>query len=281
MAVTTGQQVKMVLVSTQAKYNDLVGKDPATIYWVVETKKMYLDTVAYGFNSTDITPALINGLISAGTTGTVQIGAAVSGNKIVLSGSVKLLNDVNNLIQVATDELYVSKSGIETIIDNKITVVTNKIGAVNGLAGLDGTGKVPSSQLPSYVDDVVEYTNLAAFPATGEAGKIYIAKDTNITYRWPGSAPYVEISASLALGTTSSTAYRGDHGLTAYNHVTVTTNPHGVTKSQVGLGSVENYGIASQAQAEDGTSNVLYMTPRATKQAIAQLAPTMTWTVIS
>ena len=84
-------------------------------------------------------------------------------------------------------------------------------------AELDTNGKIISSQLPSYVDDVLEYVNLAAFPATGETGKIYIAQDSNKTYRWSGTA-YVEISASLALGETSSTAYRGDRGKIAYDH---------------------------------------------------------------
>lgn len=78
-------------------------------------------------------------------------------------------------------------------------------------------GKVPASQLPSFVDDVLEYTALANFPTTGESGKIYIDQTTNKTYRWSGSA-YVEISASLALGETASTAYRGDRGATAYTH---------------------------------------------------------------
>lgn len=84
-------------------------------------------------------------------------------------------------------------------------------GANGGVASLDTSGKVPESQLPSYVDDVLEYNNKAAFPAEGESGKIYIAKDTNLTYRWSGSA-YVEISPSLALGETGSTAYAGDKG---------------------------------------------------------------------
>lgn len=100
-------------------------------------------------------------------------------------------------------------------------------------------GKVPASQLPSYVDDVLEYANLAAFPGTGESGKIYVAQDTNKTYRWSGSA-YVEISASLALGETSSSAYRGDRGKTAYDHSQTSGNPHGTTKSDVGLSNVDN-----------------------------------------
>lgn len=80
---------------------------------------------------------------------------------------------------------------------------------------VDGT--VPANQLPSYIDDVLEYANLATFPATGVSGKIYVALDTNLTYRWGGSA-YVEISQSLALGETSATSYRGDRGKIAYDH---------------------------------------------------------------
>lgn len=90
-------------------------------------------------------------------------------------------------------------------------------GAPGGLAELDESGHVPASQLPSYVDDVVDYPNRESFPQTGEDGKIYVAEDTNITYRWSGSA-YVPIGSDLALGETSSTAYRGDRGKTAYDH---------------------------------------------------------------
>lgn len=78
-------------------------------------------------------------------------------------------------------------------------------------ATLDENGKVPSSQLPSYVDDVLEFTSKNSFPSTGESDKIYIDKNANIIYRWSGTQ-YVEISSSLALGETSSTAYAGDKG---------------------------------------------------------------------
>ena len=112
-------------------------------------------------------------------------------------------------------------------------------GAASGLAELDSSGKVPSNQLPSYVDDIIEETTMANFPSTGETGKIYVATTTNKTYRWSGSG-YVEVSASLALGETSSTAYRGDRGKVAYAHTSLKTNPHGVTAEQVGLGNVDN-----------------------------------------
>ena len=92
-------------------------------------------------------------------------------------------------------------------------------GVANGVAELDANGLVPSSQLPSYVDDVIEVADYSSLPITGESGKIYVTKDTNKTYRWSGSG-YTEISPSLALGEISSTAYRGDRGKTAYDHAT-------------------------------------------------------------
>lgn len=90
--------------------------------------------------------------------------------------------------------LAISKTtGLQTALDNKVD--DSQIGAANGVASLDSGGKVPAAQLPSYVDDVLEYANLAAFPATGESGKIFVALDTSLTYRWSGSA-YVGIVAS-------------------------------------------------------------------------------------
>ena len=100
---------------------------------------------------------------------------------------------------------------------------------------LDATSKIPSNYLPSFVDSVMEYLNITAFPAKGESAKIYVAKDTNKTYRWSGST-YVEISASLALGETATTAYPGNKGKSAYDHSLKTSgNPHNVTLSDLGV----------------------------------------------
>lgn len=96
-------------------------------------------------------------------------------------------------------------------VTNDSQVKRSEMGVANGVATLDTTGKVPSSQLPSYVDDVLDYTNKASFPSKGETGKIYVDDSTNKTYRWSSTA-YVEISSSLALGETSSTAYAGNKG---------------------------------------------------------------------
>lgn len=90
-------------------------------------------------------------------------------------------------------------------------IATSQKGTANGVATLDANGLVPSSQLPSFVDDVLEYSAKSSFPATGETGKIYVDTSKNLTYRWSGTA-YVEISPSIALGETSSTAYAGDKG---------------------------------------------------------------------
>jgi hypothetical protein len=125
-------------------------------------------------------------------------------------------------------------------------------GVAGGYAELDGAGKVPSAQLPSFVDDVLEYANFAALPVTGESGKIYITIDDGKTYRWGGSV-YVEISQSLALGETSTTAYRGDRGKTAYDHSQTSGNPHGTTAAQVGADPVGT--AAAEVSAHEGEAD--------------------------
>lgn len=120
----------------------------------------------------------------------------------------------------------VSSGGVYTALGSKVN--TSAVGTANGVAELDANGKVPSSQLPSYVDDVVEGYLKAAdgkfykestytTEITGEDSKIYLDLTSNLPYRWGGSS-YVAIASSLALGETSTTAYRGDRGKTAYNH---------------------------------------------------------------
>lgn len=96
-------------------------------------------------------------------------------------------------------------------LNSKVQQFINSKGAPNGLASLNESGVIPSTQLPSYVDDVVEVAAFSNLPSKGESGKIYIVTSTNIQYRWSGTA-YVEISKSIALGETSSTAYPGDKG---------------------------------------------------------------------
>ena len=152
-----------------------------------------------------------------------QTGAVVLDKASVGLGNVDNTSDASKPVSTAQSTAISSaKSGAiqesKSYTDTQLTeyLKTNTFlntykGKASGVAELDSSGKVPTSQLPSYVDDVLEYTNLAGFPTTGEAGKIYVDKQTNKTYRWSGSG-YTEISASLALGETSSTAYAGDKG---------------------------------------------------------------------
>lgn len=112
----------------------------------------------------------------------------------------KYQSEINTQLGISDDSLH-----------KELTNFKNTKGKANGLASLDDSGKVPSTQLPSYVDDVLEFTQLDQLPKPGESGKIYVVTSTNLQYRWSGS-DYIEISKSLALGETSSTAYPGDKG---------------------------------------------------------------------
>lgn len=193
--------------------------------------KLKLDGIATGANKTTVDSAL-----SATSTNPVQ-------NKVV--------NDaISNLNTLVGD------TPVATQID---TAITGQKGATGGIAELDSNGKVPTAQLPSYVDDVLEYTARSNFPSTGETGKIYVDTETNLTYRWSGS-DYVEISPSLALGTTSSTAFRGDYGNTAYTHATakgsafasglykITTNAQGHVTAATAVEKSDITGLGIPAQ---------------------------------
>jgi hypothetical protein len=128
-------------------------------------------------------------------TGTGTTGSPVAltlANSGVTAGTYsKVTVDGKGRVTVGTN---IASGDVTTALGFTPENAANK-GVANGYAGLDSSGKIASSHLPSYVDDVLEYANLAAFPATGDSGKIYIAIDSAKVYRWSGSA-YVEISAS-------------------------------------------------------------------------------------
>lgn len=175
------------------------------------------------------------------------LGTAATANTGVEQGDVPVIQSGGKLLASILPDLSGMYVPVDTTINGKplsenVSLSAADVGAIpatekgqpNGVATLGSDGKVPASQLPSFVDDVQEYPARENFPETGQDGIIYVAEDTNLTYRWSGSA-YVEISPSLALGETASTAYRGDRGKTAYDHSQITNaNPHGTTAAQVG-----------------------------------------------
>lgn len=151
-------------------------------------------------------------------------------------------------------------TGLQTALDAKQ--------AAGSYATLDGSGKVPAAQLPSYVDDVLEVANLAALPATGETGKIYVTIDSGKTYRWSGSA-YVEISASpgstdaVPEGATNLYHTTGRAAAAApVQSVAGKTGTVTLAKADVGLGNVDNTADASKPVS----------TPQAAADAAVQAA---------
>ena len=174
--------------------------------------------------------ALNGSNISSGTVPTARLptasqsaaGIISAQDKIKLdgidAGANKITTD-SSISSGSTSTNVPTSAAVASFVESKGYILSTQKGVANGLAELDENGKVPSSQLPSYVDEVLEFSNRDNFPLTGKSGIIYIDTNTNLTYRWGGS-DYIEISPSLALGTTSSTAFRGDYGNTAYSHAT-------------------------------------------------------------
>lgn len=220
-----------------------------TVSAVANTAKSTADSAMTAANSAglDAKAAIPKSWIDSSIDGTETSNNSVPGSKAIVDYVKTHRAAINTSLKTVTGRL-------DTIETWKNTIGTK--GAANGVAGLDSTGKVPSSQLPSYVDDVIDvvsfvtsnptsgmtignvYYNSATkklFTATSatagvtsdpEAGKIYVSIANNKTYRWSGSI-MTEISASLALGTTSSTAFRGDYGNTLYTNFGSGTNLQG------------------------------------------------------
>jgi len=173
-----------------------------------------------------------------------------------MSGAIAMgTNKITGLGDPTADQDAATKK----YVDNNFIAASLK-GANSGVAELDASGKVPASQLPSYVDDIVEgylyngalYEEAAhTTEITGEAGKIYVDLGTNKTYRWSGSA-FVEISESLALGETSSTAYRGDLGKEAHDTAAAALPKAGGTMTgAIAMGGNKITGLAAGSSNGD------------------------------
>jgi len=164
-------------------------------------------------NYSDTDKGKVDALGTASTKDIPESGDA--GNDEVVLGNDSRLSDARPASDVSS---WAKASTKPTYTASEVGAIASTLkGVANGVAELDANGLVPSSQLPSYVDDIIEVADYDHLPISGESGKIYVTLDTNKTYRWSGSG-YTEVSPSLALGETSATAYRGDRGKTAYDH---------------------------------------------------------------
>jgi hypothetical protein len=153
---------------------------------------------------------------------TAGSGISSTGGPITGSGNITVGHS-NSVTAKTTQALYPIKYDAQGHITGSgsavVPVLTSDKGVAGGVATLGTDGLVPSAQLPSYVDDVIEVSTYSDLSATGETGKIYITLDTNKTYRWSGTT-YVEISQSeihkyttTIIGDASTTSYSITHGL--------------------------------------------------------------------
>lgn len=222
------------LSNRQTSLNNLVGTQAASRLLRSDGTNVTLSQVGLTTDVIGVLP-IVNGGTNSSTQNWVDLTTAqsIAGNKTF----------TGNIAGISSGMIGLGNVNNTSDLSKPISTLTQS--ALNLKADLVG-GFIPSSQLPSYVDDVLEFANLAAFPATGESGKIYVALNTNLTYRWTGSV-YSNMSPSLALGITSSTAYRGDFGDIAYNHSQIIAgNPHGLTTTLIGLGNVNNTADANK-----------------------------------
>lgn len=223
--------------------------------WRVKDDSGALEQVLVETSAEQVTVADTAGKLTATN---VEAALQELATNIANAGKVDDVKDVNGNSIVTNKVATLSKTAVGlSNVTNDAQVKRSEMGVANGVATLDTAGKVPSSQLPSYVDDVLEYANKAGFPTTGESGKIYVAKDTNLTYRWSGTA-YIEISPSLALGETSSTAYAGDKGkANADNIAKIINGPTKVKKAEQADSATNatNAGYANVAETATKISN--------------------------
>jgi hypothetical protein len=207
--LTEGSSISNMTVASGADF-PVVG-DLGELYFHVPDSKLYV----YSGSSWDAigTSTTLAGLANVARTGSfndlinkpVYAVVATTGSytdlvsiptfaSVATSGSYADLLNKPALATVATSGSYADLSAKPTIASLG-GVATTAIGVANGVAGLDAAGLVPAGQLPSYVDDVVEFDTLATFPVTGERGKIYVTLNDSKVYRWSGTQ-YVEIIAS-------------------------------------------------------------------------------------
>ena len=237
MAITKSTNKIQFIKANKAAYQEIKGQHPHCIFFAIDDKCIIVDDVEYGLGSAGLTETLkklvtditISGnntisLVDAEnkTLSSITIGNASSAQPGLMSADDKAkfdsffgsgtggginLDKIWNTIGTKKEGSDVQATtlwgGIDEVQD-ELNTFKNEKGKNGGLAPLDTNGLIPSEHLPSYVDDVKEFSSLSAFPEKGESGKIYITADTNLIYRWvvtdvgTGAGNYVEIPRTSA-----------------------------------------------------------------------------------
>lgn len=227
------------------KFLDLNG---LTTLWANIKKTFVAKESGKGLSTNDYTTAEKQKLAGIASNAEANVITAVKVNGAALTPSSKAVNIDLSGYAAKTHSHTKSDIGLSNVT-NDAQVKRSEMGTASGVATLGTDGKVPSSQLPSYVDDVLEYETKAKFPTTGETGKIYVDTTTNLTYRWSGSA-YVEISQSIALGETSSTAYAGDKGKANATKIANIINGTQVVAKATTANNVGGFTVAKNVPAD-------------------------------
>lgn len=208
-----------------------------------------LENVANESKSTMFTNPTFTGTVSGVTATMVDLGNVTNESKATMFTDPTFTGTVTGVTK--------GMVGLTNVLDVAQIPATEK-GQADGVVPLNGSTKIDSTYLPSFVDDVLEFASSAQFPAEGETGKIYVAIDTNKTHRWTGTQ-YVEISASLVPNNGTLTV-QGTTGLSGTGTFTADQSSNAtITITPV---------VASESEAQVGTESQKLMTPQRTKQAI-------------
>lgn len=232
MSIIQSNNVIKFVKASKANYSDVNAQYPHCIFFATDDKVIMVDNVEYGLGvaaQTELLKRIVADITISGnntitlvdaesnTVGTsITINDASSAQSGLMSAADKakfdsFFGDAGEGANLsAIWEMIGSKksdSGVQATtlwggideVQDELTELSNSKGQPSGLATLNESGVIPSTQLPSYVDDVIEVATEAALPETGESGKIYITADTNLIFRWINdSSKYVEIPRTSA-----------------------------------------------------------------------------------
>ena len=239
MGITKSTNKIQFIKANKAVYQDIKGQYPHCIFFAIDDKCIIVDDVEYGLGSKDLADTLkrsVHDITISGNNTISLVDASEPANIVGTSITIQDASKTQSGLMSADDkkkfdsffggsgeganlkaiwDMIGSKKsdssvqattlwgGIDEVQDELNTFMGQK-GQPSGLATLDTNGLIPSTQLPSYVDDVKEFSSLSAFPEKGESGKIYVTADTNLIYRWvvteaeTGAGNYVEIPRTSA-----------------------------------------------------------------------------------
>ena len=240
MAITKSTNKIQFIKANKAAYPGIKNQYPHCIFFAIDDKCIIVDDVEYGLGSKDLVDTLkrsVHDITINSDNNTISLVDAseppnIVGTSITIKDASKTQSGLMSAkdkdkfdkffdsageganLKVILDMIGSKKSnsnvqattlwgGIDEVQDELLSF-TNQKGQPSGLATLDTNGLIPSDQLPSYVDDVKEFSSLSAFPEKGESGKIYVTADTNLIYRWvvteveTGAGNYIEIPRTSA-----------------------------------------------------------------------------------